>query len=62
MPTGFIKRKVLSRRTQGGFSIVELLIALGLGLLVVSGIVQLFVGNSRTYEIVNAQARLQENA
>ncbi|MDG2276344.1 MAG: PilW family protein [Pseudomonadales bacterium] len=62
MPTGFIRRKVLSRRTQGGFSVVELLIALGLGLLVVSGIVQLFIGNSRTYEIVNAQARLQENA
>ena len=45
-----------------GFSVIELLIALGLGLLVVAGIIQLFVGNSRTYEIVNAQARLQENA
>jgi len=47
---------------NGGFTILELLIALALGLLVVSGIVQLFVGNTRTYEIVNAQARLQENA
>ncbi|MEQ8691950.1 MAG: PilW family protein [Pseudomonadales bacterium] len=45
-----------------GFSVLELLIALGLGLLVVAGVVQLFVGNSRTYEVVNAQARLQENA
>lgn len=50
-----------SARTTG-FSIVELLIALALGLLVVSGIVALFVGNSRTYEIVTAQSRLQENA
>ena len=45
-----------------GFSVLELLIALALGLMVVAGIVQLFVGNSRTYEIVTAQARLQENA
>lgn len=49
-------------RNQKGFSVLELLIALALGLLVVAGIIQLFVGNSRTYEIVNAQSRLQENA
>ncbi len=47
---------------QAGFSILELMIALMLGLVVVAGIVQLFVGNSRTYDIVNAQSRLQENA
>jgi len=47
---------------QAGFSILELMIALLLGVVVVSGIVQLFVGNSRTYELVNAQSRLQENA
>jgi type IV pilus assembly protein PilW len=47
---------------QAGFSILELLIALMLGLVVVAGIVQLFVGNSRTYELVNAQSRLQESA
>lgn len=45
-----------------GFTVIELLIALALGLLVVAGIIQLFVGNSRTYEIVHAQSRLQENA
>ena len=53
---------VLRHSPNSGFSIVELLIALALGLLVVAGIVQLFVGNNRTYEVVNAQARLQENA
>ncbi|XOV82163.1 MAG: PilW family protein [bacterium] len=47
---------------QTGFSILELLISLLLGLVVIAGIVQLFVGNSRTYEIVTAQSRLQENA
>ena len=53
---------MITRRKQLGMSVIELLIALGLGLLVVSGVVQLFVGNSRTSEIVTAQARLQENA
>lgn len=46
---------------QHGFSLVELMLALALGLVVVTGIVQLFVGNSRTYETLTAQARLQEN-
>lgn len=50
------------RRDQRGFSLVELLLALVLGLLVVTGIVQLFVGNSQTYQVLNAQARMQENA
>ncbi len=49
-------------RRAAGFSILELLIALMLGLVVIAGIVQLFVGNSRTYDLVNAQSRLQENA
>lgn len=55
-------QKFRGRSSDGGFSVVELLIALGLGLMIVAGIVQLFVGNSRTYEIVNAQTRLQESA
>ena len=49
-------------RHNRGFSILELMIALLLGVVVVAGIVQLFVGNSRTYDLVNAQSRLQENA
>ena len=49
-------------KRQSGFSIFELMIALMLGLVVVSGIVQLFSGNSRTYDLVNAQSRVQENA
>jgi type IV pilus assembly protein PilW len=45
-----------------GFSLVELILAIALGLVVVTGIVQLFVGNSRTYNVLNGQARMQENA
>jgi len=47
---------------QKGFSIVELMLALGLGLVVVTGIVQLFIGNSQTSALIAGQARLQENA
>ena len=51
-----------SAHAQRGFSLVELMLALALGLVVVTGIVQLFVGNSQTYTILNGQSRLQENA
>jgi len=54
-----------SRRStsrQRGLSLVELMLALALGIIVVTGIVQLFVGNSRTYGLINGQSRMQENA
>jgi len=57
-----IKNRNQRPRTVQGFSLVELLLALALGLVVVAGIVQLFVGNSQTSAIVGGQARLQENA
>jgi type IV pilus assembly protein PilW len=50
-----------SRAGAAGFSLVELLLALALGLVVVTGIVQLFVGNSQTYSVLSGQARMQEN-
>jgi len=48
-------------REARGFSLVELLLALALGLVVVAGIVQLFVGNQQSYAVLTGQARLQEN-
>ena len=48
--------------TQKGFSLIELMLALALGVVVTAGIVQLFVGNSQTYNLLNGQARMQENA
>ena len=45
-----------------GFSLIELMLALALGLVVTWGIVQLFIGNSKTYSSLNGQSRLQENA
>ena len=45
-----------------GFSLIELMIALALGLVVTAGIVQLFVGNNQTYTVLQGQSRLQEGA
>ena len=50
------------QRTQQGFSLIEMLLALTLGLIVVTGVVQLFIGNSRSAGVITGQARLQENA
>ncbi len=49
-------------RHGAGFSLIELMLALALGLVIVTGIVQLFVSNSQTYTVLNGQARMQENA
>ena len=54
-----MRRRVLF---QTGFSLVELLLAMLLGVVVIAGIIQLFVGNSRASALVGGQARLQENA
>ena len=51
-----------NRNRQSGFSLLEMLLAMALGLIVVTGIVQLFIGNSQSANIINGQARLQENA
>lgn len=50
------------RRHAHGFSLIEVMIALALGVVVTAGIVMLFVGNSQTYSLLTGQARLQENA
>ena len=55
----------LARSTDhstSGFSLVELMIAMLLGVVVIAGIIALFVGNSRASALVSGQARLQENA
>ncbi len=45
---------------QSGLSLIELLIALALGLLLVAGIIQLFVGTKATYSTQQALSRIQE--
>lgn len=48
-------------RLQGGLSLVELMIALALGVVLTLGVVQVFLGSSQTYRTGGAIAYLQEN-
>ncbi len=50
-----------ARRAVAGFSLVELLLALALGLLVIGGLVRLFAGSKQAYALLHDQARLQES-
>ncbi len=44
-----------------GFSLVELMVALLLGALITTGIVQMFTSNQQNYQVLTGQARMQEN-
>lgn len=49
-------------RHQRGFGLIELLIALALGLIVVLGVVQTFIAAKNTYVSQNSAAAMQEDA
>lgn len=49
-------------RRQAGFSLIELMIAMLLGLLVTAAAIGMFLSNSRTYETTESLSRVQENA
>lgn len=50
------------RNTARGFSLVELMIALVLGLLVIGAVVSVFIANQQAFRTAESMARLQENA
>lgn len=50
------------RRSQRGFSLIELMVALILGLLVTAAAIGMFLSNSRTYGATQNLGRIQENA
>lgn len=49
-------------RRQTGLTLIELMIALVLGLLVVAAVTQIFISNKQTYRVTEAHSRLQDNA
>lgn len=51
----------LNRQTESGFTLVEFMIAGLLGILLIGGAVQLFIGSSQSNRIQNSLASLQEN-
>ena len=51
-----------TQTAQCGITLVELMIAMVIGLLLAAGISQVFVSSQQTYRITEEQSRLQENA
>ena len=49
------------RSTSGGFSLIELMVAITLGLLLTGGLIQLFTSTKVTFNSNEALARVQEN-
>lgn len=47
---------------QAGFSLIELMVALTLGLIIVGGVISIFVNNQQAFRTTEALGRLQENA
>jgi type IV pilus assembly protein PilW len=61
-----MNRKVISKQSilgkQKGLSIIELLVAMAVGLILTLGISQIFASNSETMKIQNELARVQEDS
>ena len=49
-------------RRSAGMTLVELMVAMVVGLILIGGVLQLFVANKATYNLQEELARLQENA
>jgi type IV pilus assembly protein PilW len=49
-------------RHQAGFSPIEVLVALVIGLVLTATVLQVYIANKQTYRVGEASARLQENA
>ncbi len=52
----------MRRDSQQGISLVEIMVALVVGLLLIGGMVQIYLANKQTYRVADASARIQENA
>ena len=49
------------RQGQAGLTLVEMMVAMAVGLILLAGVVQIFASNKQTYRIQDATSRLQEN-
>ena len=56
-----MNRDIKLRRLQMGLSIVELMVSLVLGLLLMTGVIQVFLSSRQTYAANEAMGRMQEN-
>jgi type IV pilus assembly protein PilW len=56
------RRTLSGNRQQQGFSIVELMVAVTLGLVLLAGLIQMFISSKQGYRIQESGGRLQENS
>ena len=54
-------QKLRGRSPEAGITLVELLVAMAIGLILAGGIFQVFVGSSNSYQLNTQLSRLQEN-
>ena len=52
----------ISRQKQTGLTLIELMIAMVLGLLLMAGVIQVFISNNHTSRVTESHSRLQDNA
>ncbi len=62
LPTPVMRATKRMSRFERGFTLVELMIAMIIGLIIVGAVVQLFAVNRSTYQVDEGLARIQENA
>lgn len=56
-----MKRNSFKRRASRGLSLVELMIAMLVGLLLTAAVIQIFISSKNTFRMQESMARLQEN-
>jgi type IV pilus assembly protein PilW len=59
--TFLLKSSAHSSRRQQGLTLIELLLSMLLGVFVITGAIQIFIGTKQTYRTQEAVSRLQEN-
>ncbi len=55
-----MKHKIF--KLQSGFTLIEVLVAMALGVFLSAGVIQIFIANKQTYNMQEALSRVQENA
>lgn len=56
-----VQRPALAKQYQQGFSLLEIIVALGLGMVLLAGATNLFIGSSQTFNANESLSRMQED-
>lgn len=51
----------MNRRNQSGLTLVEIMVAIGISAILLTGVLQILVSSKQSYRILEATARIQEN-